>query len=121
MSDNIKNIDDYRYTYLCYGGRLIMDSYKYFVKILKVISEETRLKIIDMISCGEMCACDILDKLSISQSTLSYHMNLLTNSGLVDVRKDGTWMKYKLNEKKFDELKSFIENISSKKPNCICK
>lgn len=46
--------------------------YAYYTDVLKVISEETRLKIIDMLSCGEMCACEILEKLSITQSTLSY-------------------------------------------------
>lgn len=44
-------------------------SYAEFAPIFKVLSDETRLKIIDMLSCGEICACDILDGLSISQST----------------------------------------------------
>lgn len=87
--------------------------YAYYADVLKVISEETRLKIIDMLSCGEMCACEILEKLSITQSTLSYHMNLLTKSGLVFARKDGSWMRYGLNESKFKELKSFLDKIST--------
>lgn len=87
--------------------------YAYYADVLKVISEETRLKIIDMLLCGEMCACEILEKLSIAQSTLSYHMNLLTNSGLIFVRKDGSWMRYGLNESKFKELKSFLDKIST--------
>ena len=95
--------------------------YAYYADVLKVISEETRLKIIDMLSCGEMCACEILEKLSITQSTLSYHMNLLAKSGLVFARKDGLWMRYRLNESKFKELKSFLDKISTDKTDCICK
>ena len=90
-------------------------------KLLKVIAEETRLKIIDMLSCGEMCACDILEKLSISQSTLSYHMNLLAKHELVNARKDGSWMRYTLNDVTFNELKSFLEMITTTKTDCICK
>ncbi|MEJ8785723.1 ArsR/SmtB family transcription factor [Peptoniphilus sp. HCN-40583] len=97
------------------------DSYGDYVLMLKTISEETRLKIIDMLSCGELCACDILEKLSISQSTLSYHMNLLTKSGLVDGRKDGPWMKYTLNQSRISELKAFLATITTAKTDCICK
>lgn len=95
--------------------------YADYVAVFKVISEETRLKIIDMLSCGEMCACDILEKLSITQSTLSYHMNLLTKSELIFARKDGSWMRYRLNDSKFKDLKSFLDKISTDKTDCICK
>ena len=55
-----------------------------YVPAIKALSDETRLRIIDMLSCGEMCACEILKQFSISQSTLSYHMKILTESGLVN-------------------------------------
>lgn len=74
-----------------------------------------------MLSCGEMCACEILDNLSITQSTLSYHMNLLTKSGLIFARNDGSCMIYRLNESKFKDLKSFLDKISIDKTDCICK
>ena len=61
----------------------MVQSYAEYVPAFKAISDETRLRIIDMLSCGEMCACDILEGLSISQSTLSYHMKILADSGLV--------------------------------------
>lgn len=97
-----------------------MESYRDGATTLKALGEETRLKIIDMLSCGEMSACDILEKLNISQSTLSYHKNLLTKSELVNARKEGAWMRYTLNDTKFEELKSFIETITSEKNDCIC-
>jgi len=96
-------------------------TYEEYVPIFKALSDGTRLKIIDMLSCGEMCACAILEKLSISQSTLSYHMKTLTESGLVSSVRDGAWMRYTLNKEKTDEVIKFITYISQEKDDCICK
>jgi ArsR family transcriptional regulator len=96
-------------------------SYAEYVPAIKAMSDETRLKIIDMLSCGEMCACDILEEFSISQSTLSYHMKILTESGLVNGVRDGAWMRYTLNTVKTNELKEFLTGITCEKEDCICK
>lgn len=96
-------------------------SYAEYVPALKAVSDETRLKIIDMISCGEMCACDILEGLDISQSTLSYHMKILSESGLVNAVRDGAWMRYTLNKEKTDALITYFKYITSEKDDCICK
>ena len=96
-------------------------SYAEYVPALKAVSDKTRLKIIDMISCGEMCACDILEGLDISQSTLSYHMKILSESGLVNAVRDGAWMRYTLNKEKTDALITYFKYITSEKDDCICK
>lgn len=96
-------------------------SYADYVLAFKALSDETRLKIIDMLSCGEMCACDILEKLSISQSTLSYHMKILYESGLVNAARDGAWMRYTLNKERIDDVIAFFTCITNEKENCICK
>ena len=95
-------------------------SYAEYVPVFKALSDETRLKIIDMLSCGEMCACDILEEFSISQSTLSYHMKILSDSGIVDARRDGAWMRYTLNKERTDEVLGFIRHITTEKNDCIC-
>lgn len=95
-------------------------SYLEYVPIFKAVSDETRLKILDMLSCGEMCACDILEKFSISQSTLSYHMKILTESGLIHAVRDGAWMRYTLNKEKVDETLAFFKEITTEKESCIC-
>jgi len=95
--------------------------YEEYVSVFKAVSDETRLKIIDMISCGEMCACDILEQFSISQSTLSYHMKILSESGLVNAARDGAWVRYTLNKDKTNEIVAFFSGITSKKEDCICK
>lgn len=89
--------------------------------IFKAMSDETRLKIIDMLSCDELCACDILEEFEITQPTLSYHMKILTESGLVNARKDGAWTRYTLNLELIDSIKTFLGMVTSDKENCICK
>ncbi len=89
-------------------------------KLLKILGDPTRLKIMDMISCGELCACDILEGLTISQSTLSHHMKVLVKCKLVIGRKEATWMYYSMNPKIVDGLHKFIDSVSQPKEKCIC-
>jgi len=95
--------------------------YAEYVPLFKALADETRLKIVDMLSCGEMCACDILDFFSITQPTLSYHMKILTDCEIVKARKDGAWMKYFLNPLKFEIFEKFIKDIWEDSDDCICK
>ncbi len=92
-----------------------------YALLFKALSDETRLKIVEMLSCGEMCACDILESFAISQPTLSYHMKILTDSGLINSRKDGSWMKYRISAEKAEAIKSFWEKITTDRQDCICK
>lgn len=96
-------------------------SYAEYVPIFKALADETRLKIIDMLSCGEMCACDILEYFNITQPTLSYHMKILTDCEIVNARKDGAWMKYALNMFEFETAEKFLKDISENTDDCICK
>ena len=89
--------------------------------IFKAMSDETRLKIMDMLSCDELCACNILESFQITQPTLSYHMKILTDSGLVLARKDGAWTRYRLNPDGVLLIKAFFESITTDKPGCLCK
>lgn len=87
--------------------------YSKYVLFMKALSDETRVKIFDMLSQGELCACKILEKFNITQPTLSYHMKTLCDSGLVDSRKDGVWMKYSINRDSLEKLRELFESISS--------
>lgn len=95
-------------------------SYAEYAPAFKALSDETRLKIIDMLSCGEMCACEILEAFSISQSTLSYHMKILVESGFVNAVRDGAWMRYTLNTEKTNAVLGFFTYIAGEKEDCIC-
>ena len=65
-------------------------------KVFKAFCDESRLKILDILKHGELCACDILDKMEIGQSTLSHHMKILCDAGIVTGRKQGKWMHYSI-------------------------
>ena len=90
-------------------------------KILKALSDPNRLKIIDILSCGERCACDILEHFDFTQPTLSHHMKVLMECGLVKSRKEGTWNHYKLDKENANRLLLFLMNIVTQTDDCICK
>lgn len=100
-----------------------MEKQKYIEKaeMFKVLSDSNRLQIIDMLSCGEMCVCKILEKFNITQPTLSHHLKVLADSGILVSRKEANWMYYKLNDKKMKEITEFLQSISNDKKDCICK
>jgi ArsR family transcriptional regulator len=98
-----------------------MTQYDSLAKLFKVLSDPTRLQILEILSCGTLCACKILERLSINQSTLSHHMKMLTGCGLVKGRKDATWMYYTLNQDRVTELHQLIDSITVPKAECICK
>lgn len=88
--------------------------------ILKALTDINRLQIIDMLSCGERCACELLEKFNITQPTLSHHMKVLIDNNLVKARKDKNWIYYSLNQEKINEIVEFIKYISDDKNDCIC-
>lgn len=82
-----------------------------FALIFKALGDETRLKVFSMISDEAICACDILEHVDITQPTLSHHMKVLTDCDLIKSRKDGSWMRYTLNQDKVTELQDFLEGV----------
>lgn len=94
--------------------------YAEYVPMLKALSDETRLRIVDMLSRGELCACKILEQFSITQPTLSYHMKILTESGLVTGRREGAWMHYSLCEERGRELVDFLSRLEACETDCVC-
>ena len=57
---------------------------------IKILSDPSRLEILDLLSCGELCACDLLEHFQFSQPTLSHHMKSLVDNELVIVQKTAT-------------------------------
>lgn len=97
------------------------DIYEENGKLFKALSDPNRIKIVEMFSCGEICACTILEKLDITQPTLSHHMKKLEELKLVHVRKEGLWSYYSLNRRKIGAMISFLIKISYDDEKCICK
>ena len=96
-------------------------NYEENAKIIKSLSDPSRLKIIDILSCGEMCACDLLEHFDFTQPTLSHHMKVLIESGLVEVRREGLWNYYYLNINNCNKLSIFLMNLVTETEECICK
>ena len=69
------------------GGEVM--GYREDVKRIKALTDENRLAIMTALQHGEKCGCDLLEELNITQSTLSHHMKILADSGLVDYYKEG--------------------------------
>ena len=98
----------------------MIEKYINYARLFKALSDPNRLMIVDMLSCGELCACLILEKFNITQPTLSHHMKNLCDCGLVIGRKEGKWIYYSLNEKIVQEFKSILVDVTSCKEGCFC-
>ena len=92
--------------------------YEQAAMVFKALSDPNRLAVIDMIKSEEKCACKILEALNISQPTLSHHMKILCDSGLVNSRREGKWMHYSINAGLFYEVKKIFADFSD---NLDCK
>lgn len=89
-------------------------------KILKTLSDPKRLRIVDMLSCGELCACQILEAFHVTQPTLSHDMKLLVDAGIVKDRREGKNIYYSLDEEVLRELQNRLSTMFQSKPECIC-
>lgn len=77
--------------------------------LFKALADPNRLKILDILKDGEKCACNLLDEMDLSQSTISHHMKILCDSGIVSCRKDGKWSHYTVSKDKMKEIQSFFK------------
>ena len=96
------------------------DRYKEYSLLFKALSDPNRLMIVDMLSCGELCAFVILEKFHITQPTLSHHMKILCDCNLVGGRKEGKWTYYSLIGETVRRFRAFLEEVTTEKENCIC-
>lgn len=79
-------------------------------RLLKALANETRLKMLRLLSIREMCVCELTVALSLTQPTASHHLNILENVGLVRDRKDGKWVFYSVARPKLTgSLFNFLE------------
>lgn len=86
-------------------------------KALKALAEKKRLKIIDLLSAGELCVCELTDNLGLSQPNISHHLRILKEAGLIIGNKRGKWVYYELNQEKLEQLQKNFDFIISEQPN----
>lgn len=113
---DILYIDNY-----LYRGEKMKNEYEVNARIFKALSDPNRLQIIDILSCGERCACDILEYFDFTQPTLSHHMKVLIDCGFINCRKEGLWSYYSLDNTNANRLVLFLMNTITHTEDCICK
>lgn len=82
-------------------------------KVFKAICDEKRLQILDLLRNGSNCACELLEGVAICQSSLSYHMKILVDSGIVESHQDGKWTYYNISEKGSSNAISILKEITT--------
>ncbi|PXV91191.1 ArsR family transcriptional regulator [Lachnotalea glycerini] len=89
-----------------------MSTYENDAKVFKAFCDENRLKILKLLQTGEKCACRLLEDLKIGQSTLSHHMKILCESGVVNARKDGKWIYYSISPEGSEYARKLLKEIT---------
>ncbi len=78
------------------------------VKMLKALADPNRLTILEMIGNDELCSCKLLENMDISQPTISHHLRILSESGLIIGRKDAQWIHYSINKEKLAMVRRYL-------------
>ena len=98
--------------------RVHIDKYQYEVTIMdtkqvaiifEAFCDENRLRILELLKDGERCACHLLEAMQITQPTLSHHMKILCDAGIVIGRKEGKWMHYSISEAGMKKAKEYLD------------
>lgn len=80
--------------------------------VFKAFCDENRIKIIKLLQTGEKCACKLLDEISVTQPTLSHHMKILCDSGIVVGRKEGKWTHYSISAEGVERAKKYLAEMT---------
>lgn len=96
---------------------------KKMAAMFKAFGDENRIQILQLLKDGEKCACHLLEEMKITQPTLSHHMKLLCDAGIVTGRKEGKWMHYSISEKGLREMEKYLAQLipEKKREKSCCK
>ena len=84
---------------------------KKMAAMFKAFGDENRIQILELLRDGERCACMLLEEMKITQPTLSHHMKILCDSGIVVGRKEGKWMHYSISENGMWEVRNYLDEL----------
>ena len=79
--------------------------------VFKAFCDENRIMILQLLQGGEKCACKLLTEMNITQPTLSHHMKILCESGIVKGRKEGKWMHYSISQDGIEEAQKYLDSL----------
>lgn len=84
---------------------------KRMAAMFKAFADENRIQILELLRDGERCACRLLEEMDITQPTLSHHMKILCDSGIVVGRKEGKWMHYSISEDGMRDVRNYLDEL----------
>lgn len=91
---------------------------KRIAAIFKAFCDENRIRIIKLLRSGEKCACKLLEEINVTQPTLSHHMKILCDSGIVSARKEGKWMYYSISEQGAENARNLLRELTTVSMGC---
>ena len=80
--------------------------------LLKALADPLRLQIIESLSSGEKCVCDLIQETGLAQSKISFHLKVLKEAGLITDRQSGRWVYYKLDIDALNELQLWLKQLT---------
>ncbi len=81
------------------------------LEILKILSDETRLKIVSLLAENELCVCELMEALRMSQSRVSNHLRILRNTRIIEAKREGKWIFYSLPRDTMDKVLGEIVQV----------
>jgi len=98
------------------GSAIVETIYEKNAKVFKAFCDERRLRILELLQGGEKCTCVLIEEMDMPQSSLSYHMKVLCESGVVEGRQDGKWTHYHISEKGSIWAMELLKELTATKP-----
>ena len=90
---------------------------KEYLRVFRAFTDENRVRVLELLCEGEQCACVLLENLKISQPTLSHHMKILCQSGIVKSRRVGLWNYYSIDSNGCEYAGSLLKIVAKRKLN----
>ena len=87
--------------------------YEERAKVFKALCDERRQRILELLHSGEKCACVLIEEMDMPQSSLSYHMKILCDSGIVTSREEGKWTHYQISRQGSEKAIELLKDITA--------
>ncbi len=84
------------------------------IQVLKAIADKNRIRIIKMLEKKKMCVCELSAVLEITQPSVSRHLSILNNAGILKDERNGQWIDYSLNDERINQYAPVIKNVIQK-------
>ena len=87
--------------------------YEQRARVFKALCDERRQRILELLHSGEKCACVLMEQMGMPQSSLSYHMKILCESGIVVSREEGKWTHYQISRQGSEKAIALLRDITA--------